>query len=433
MRMAIPNAAPAGAKRAMAAAPSIFADSAAAAAAAAGAPPAEVITSSRPKRTRTAAEQEAPPLVIPLRRDALDQRARDELLGAATSDPSLVIAQPDAPASDLPLLIANKLPGLREARDDRERFELNMRARPAELAPTDGAFDKVPVEQFGMAMLRGMGYTPDVGVGKGSHARSVAPYLLEGRPALLGLGAKPKEPDAAASGRRHQSSRAFITIGALVRITDGPYAVVVQTDGVPGLDAVRVRVDRREAGGGPERLQEVVCPRSALTLVPDPAALPQDHPGRALVLAHERQVRRDLQAAALPPSAQPPPAQPPPAQPRPSGAPPPRWLREGLVVKVVDEAHALFKQKCVVRAVDDAWTCVLETGQGQRVAGVRQDALQTVLPKPQGHVLVVAGARHGGESGVVVELDKARQRTLVRLEHHAVWLDYDAVCEYVGG
>jgi len=369
------------------------------------------------KRAKTEA-----PLVIAAKpshatADALERRARQELAGKNSGAETTIPAVLAQAHGDVPLLIANMLPGLKEAKSDRERFELNMAARPAELDPNDDAFDKVPIEEFGMAMLRGMGYREDVGVGKGDNARTVQPYLLEGRPALLGLGAKPKPGDA---NPRSQRGRAYIAIGSLVRIQSGAYGVVTQTDGVPGLECVRVHA----LLPGADRCTELVVSRKTLALEGDPTALPDGHPGRAAILAHEREAKTASH------------------QPQPAAAAAAAaaaedallWLRKGLVVKVVDEHHAQFKQKCEVVAVAAAVrTCKLRASDGSLHGGVPQHSVQTVVPKAGGAVVVVqasAGAR-AGEAGVVEELDKKQQRALIRLGERAVWLAYDAACQTV--
>jgi len=341
---------------------------------------------------------------------SLERRARDELVGKRSSALHIPAWQAEA-QGDVPLLIANMLPGLKEAKSDRERFELNMAARPAELDPHDDAFDKVPIEEFGMAMLRGMGYREDVGVGKGDNARTVQPYLLEGRPALLGLGAKPKPGDV----NPRQRGRAYVAIGSLVRLQSGAYGVVTQTDGVPGLECVRVHA----LLPGADRATELVVPRKTLVLEGDPTALPEGHPARAAILAHERETRAAPQPAAAA------------ATDDDGGGASLAWLRKGLVVKVVDEAHAQFKQKCQVVAVTGARTCELRAPDGSLHSAVPQHSVQTVVPKPRGAVVVVqasAGAR-AGEAGVVEELDKKQQRALVRVGERSVWLAYDAVCQ----
>ncbi|KAF9332959.1 hypothetical protein BG006_004178, partial [Podila minutissima] len=69
--------------------------------------------------------------------------------------------------------------------DDVEAFQKNLEELPDEATLED--YDKVPVEEFGAALLRGMGWNGDA---KGSEA-----IEFNRRPALLGLGAKPKEPE----------------------------------------------------------------------------------------------------------------------------------------------------------------------------------------------------------------------------------------------
>ncbi|KAF9976611.1 hypothetical protein BGZ73_008214 [Actinomortierella ambigua] len=69
--------------------------------------------------------------------------------------------------------------------DDLETFQNDLDQLPDEATLED--YEKVPVEEFGAALLRGMGWKGDE---KGS-----SPVLYQQRPALLGLGAKPKEPE----------------------------------------------------------------------------------------------------------------------------------------------------------------------------------------------------------------------------------------------
>ncbi|KAK4697962.1 hypothetical protein P7C71_g180, partial [Lecanoromycetidae sp. Uapishka_2] len=77
--------------------------------------------------------------------------------------------------------------------DENERFKADLLSRPD--VPTLDAYDVVPVEDFGAAMLRGMGWKEGGKVGKqraGDSSVGVKekPRILERRPALLGIGAK---------------------------------------------------------------------------------------------------------------------------------------------------------------------------------------------------------------------------------------------------
>jgi len=60
-------------------------------------------------------------------------------------------------------------------------------------------YERVPIEQFGAALLRGMGWKEGTAVsrtGKGP----IEPYLPEARPSLLGIGAKERPPEDIPSG-----------------------------------------------------------------------------------------------------------------------------------------------------------------------------------------------------------------------------------------
>lgn len=66
--------------------------------------------------------------------------------------------------------------------------------RDYETAPapaTEADYEAVPVEQFGAAMLRGMGWKEGEAVGRRKGLKAVQPRVLEKRPALMGIGAKP--------------------------------------------------------------------------------------------------------------------------------------------------------------------------------------------------------------------------------------------------
>ncbi|KAL1619972.1 DNA primase large subunit Spp2 [Neofusicoccum ribis] len=67
-------------------------------------------------------------------------------------------------------------------------------ARDYQLAPdvaTLEDYEAVPVEQFGAAMLRGMGWKEGEAIGRRKGQKAVQPRVVERRPALLGIGAKP--------------------------------------------------------------------------------------------------------------------------------------------------------------------------------------------------------------------------------------------------
>ena len=71
--------------------------------------------------------------------------------------------------------------------DEDDRFKADVASRPNSC--TLDEYARIPVEDFGSAMLRGMGWKEGQVVGK-SNEKSRAPRTVERRPALLGIGAK---------------------------------------------------------------------------------------------------------------------------------------------------------------------------------------------------------------------------------------------------
>ncbi|KAJ6497799.1 DExH-box splicing factor binding site-domain-containing protein [Mycena sanguinolenta] len=60
-------------------------------------------------------------------------------------------------------------------------------------AATLDDYNRIPVEQFGLALLRGMGWKEGTAASRKPGKGLVQPYLPEARPALLGIGAKEQE------------------------------------------------------------------------------------------------------------------------------------------------------------------------------------------------------------------------------------------------
>lgn len=72
--------------------------------------------------------------------------------------------------------------------NEEARFRADLASRPE--APTLSDFAAVPIEEFGPAMLRGMGWTEGTPIGKRKGSTAQKPKEVQRRPALLGIGAK---------------------------------------------------------------------------------------------------------------------------------------------------------------------------------------------------------------------------------------------------
>ncbi|CAG8776586.1 23931_t:CDS:2 [Dentiscutata erythropus] len=116
---------------------------------------------------------------------SLKQQALAEILkGPKTDSDTEEIEQ------SLVLQIAkNKnLESRKEKVSDLEAFRREVESLPDE---ADIDYDSVPIEDFGAAMLRGMGWRPGMTIGKNQKIKSIELREPKARPTHLGLGASP--------------------------------------------------------------------------------------------------------------------------------------------------------------------------------------------------------------------------------------------------
>ncbi|CAE6354425.1 unnamed protein product [Rhizoctonia solani] len=88
--------------------------------------------------------------------------------------------------------------GWAQPKSETDAFKEDLATRPDEASLED--YDRIPIELFGEAMLRGMG------MGKPTK-KAIQPYIPEARPALLGIGAKPRPVDELEQGKGKKFAR----------------------------------------------------------------------------------------------------------------------------------------------------------------------------------------------------------------------------------
>ncbi|KAH9030660.1 DExH-box splicing factor binding site-domain-containing protein [Lactarius pseudohatsudake] len=86
-----------------------------------------------------------------------------------------------------------------------DAFKQDVDELPSEASLAD--YERVPVAQFGAALLRGMGWKPGEPASRNKKRGIVEPWLPPSRPALLGIGAKEREALDDGSGGRRGPSR----------------------------------------------------------------------------------------------------------------------------------------------------------------------------------------------------------------------------------
>jgi hypothetical protein len=123
-----------------------------------------------------------------------DEKAVQAMLNAAKK---MVNGEGDGPEMEaIPLLPSTDW---RQPKTEAEAFQEDVITRPDSCTLED--YQRVPVEQFGLALLRGMGWKPGTGASRSGKGPTEA-FTPSSRPALLGLGAKERE--AIDNGRKGQ-------------------------------------------------------------------------------------------------------------------------------------------------------------------------------------------------------------------------------------
>eukprot|EP00612_Vaucheria_litorea_P006266 CAMPEP_0171482812 /NCGR_PEP_ID=MMETSP0946-20130122/7733_1 /TAXON_ID=109269 /ORGANISM="Vaucheria litorea, Strain CCMP2940" /LENGTH=265 /DNA_ID=CAMNT_0012014985 /DNA_START=36 /DNA_END=830 /DNA_ORIENTATION=+ len=168
------------------------------------------------------------------------------------------------------ILAANAIPGLSEIRDEREKLRKDLSVRAEDIDIKNEAYKTVPIENFGLALLRGMGWKGPTEEDNNRFRNSV-----EVRAHKLGLGATPKPPQNDSSKEKkwilkpgqkadnksekikeawdkkvekaNRVTQASFSFGQKVRIiSTNERAQIRQTQGVPGLGKVVVRFESNE-------------------------------------------------------------------------------------------------------------------------------------------------------------------------------------------
>lgn len=167
------------------------------------------------KRTQVDATQDVltesePPLVI---EDVAteDERAIRALIADAEGGDSTEGATVDI----IPLANTS-----RRGPTEDDAFREDVEDLPNEATLQD--YERMPVAQFGAALLRGMGWKPGEPASRNKNRGIVEPWLPPARPALLGIGAKEREIFDDGSGRsRSTPSRPERKYTPLIRVEPG--------------------------------------------------------------------------------------------------------------------------------------------------------------------------------------------------------------------
>ena len=315
-------------------------------------------------------------------------------------------------------------------------------------------YESMPIEDFGAAMLRGMGWEEGKPVGRNSKGLVAAVEFVP-RAGRLGLGAEPAPKPEVSDARRIKPGETRERADVMV-LPEGPEGksrnvksldekLVKREDPGPREGKMMCVVEGRHRGlecrvltltkseGRSERAQvelktsgEVVTVRTSE--LADFGSGPAD---RAMGIGRggggggdtggkkrertgggggdEKKEKRKREE-------------------------PPPWLYPAIRVRIVSKSFQsgrLYLKKAVVVDVVSPRECTLELENGEVLSNVPQRALETALPKRGGRVAVLAGA-HRGKRGKLLEKSGDAGSVQLNDDFSVHSLSLDAIAEYTG-
>jgi len=347
----------------------------------------------------------------------------------------------------LPSVIANAAPNSFE---NDEHLDVSLRAE----ASTLDDYENVPIEQYGLAMLRGMGWKPGEGIG-GYKKEVVAIFDPQSRPKGLGLGAtRPKNDQTVVKegeekltikrgafvmieggakrglygeieGLDEENGRVVLKLGIskeIVSISENVIKLVTKTEfkdkgKVLNLDKYekykeKDRIKKEEEEQDRQRTSEKRRYKNSEKYSRRSRSCSKDYDKKERYdYDRSPEVKRIKKGKT--------------------------WVRPQLRVRCIDSKMKGGKYYNVKMGVVDVVTsdsCDCRTDEGKLVENIRTDKLETLIPKKDGgRVMVVRGDRKS-EIGQVIARDKVKYKATVQLfqSEDVLSLDYDSVCEYIG-
>ncbi|XP_041859814.1 G-patch domain and KOW motifs-containing protein [Melanotaenia boesemani] len=369
----------------------------------------------------------------------------------------------------IPLLMQNQVP---EGFEDGEHIKVDLRPESS----TEADYESVPVEAYGLAMLKGMGWNKEEGIGR-TFKQDVKPIEHQLRPKGLGLGAdrsavkdlepsRPQRPPKPGDEQRKEEEL-VMGPGGCVLVQSGAHKDLYGK--IEGVDPDNARVVVKLAIGG----KTVTVSQYGVKLVgrkeyekysKDLSRLSKAHKDkekekeREKEQEKERQRREEKEKSSYSDKIKHKSSErdggkderkrkhtessqdrdkPPVKEARQAPAAP-SWLQRDLKVRFIDKAFKggkYYNSKMRVEDVLTPFTCVCRAEEGRLLDDVKQDMLETIVPKSEYDSVMVVLGEHRGQVGRILQRDKNKCRAMVQLDRYeekVFTLDYDSICHYVG-
>ncbi|KAK6749214.1 hypothetical protein RB195_001671 [Necator americanus] len=302
----------------------------------------------------------------------------------------------------------------------------------------DADYSAVPIEEFGLAILRGCGWKEGQGIGR--NPQVVPVRVLPRRPNGLGLGATPQQPEKAANGKRDEKTEELIKKDSLIRVTagryKGQYGKVESRDDDNNSLFVRLALGGQHVKVSLFAVQQVTkkeYERDSKCINKDDYDRERDKTEKSNKDDKEgwkqKDDRRDREERSKDKF-------------REKSEKLSRnskeedlWVRTDLLVRFIDEDYKkgkYFKEKMRVVDVASRKDIALEDSHGKVHYGIRQSWLETVLPRLEKSRVMIVRGKHKGCAATMEEKDKSRCKIVARLlrSNEIISVDFDDVCQH---
>uniref|UniRef100_A0A0M3ITK5 KOW domain-containing protein n=3 Tax=Ascaris TaxID=6251 RepID=A0A0M3ITK5_ASCLU len=113
------------------------------------------------------------------------------------------------------------------------------------------------------------------------------------------------------------------------------------------------------------------------------------------------------------------------------------WVQPELRVRFIDKNFKdgrLYNEKFRVLDAADRENCTVEHSNGKIYYEIREEWLETVIPKEEGACLMILRGPLRGQLGVMERRDKRGEQVLLRVitNDALIKLPFDDVCEWLG-
>ncbi|KAK3566059.1 hypothetical protein QTP86_025243 [Hemibagrus guttatus] len=347
------------------------------------------------------------------------------------------------PNLSIPLLMQNQVP---QGYEDGEHVKVDLRPEMS----TEADYDQVPVEAYGLAMLKGMGWNQGEGIGR-TFKQIWSYYPGEQRDKVYeGLVWVPE--GVSIEGLDTDNARVVVKLaigGKLVTISQHSIRLVPQKEyDKYSKDLSRLSKAHKDKEKEKEREREKEREHRERRGENDRAREQQRREEKAdgkderrrdrhterekeRENNREREQRKRRQRETDIDREKPPPM-------KESRSSPSSWLQRDLRVRFIDKTFKggkYYNSKMRIEDVLAPQMCVCRTDEGRLLDDVKQTMLETIVPKGDADSIMVVLGEHRGQVGHILKRDKEKCRAMVQLERFeekVFALDYDSICHYVG-